>query len=423
MVTHGGEIPLEKKSYGVAISWDEGARKVDVDIQAVIVDNSGQVVDAVYYNNMKALKCVTHSGDELTGQKSGFDEVIWVNFRKMPEHIGLIIFVLAAYSGGHLSDARNGVIHILEDNKDNQVANVSMQDRRADVDVICMMVRGQGNSAATWSLQYLSLPQQSGKHFMDVLEPTIGGVVRSVIPGAPKRLKVAFAMQKGSMMDLAENNETMSIVSAALGWDTADDMDIDLDVSALVFDEHGKNKDTIFFGNLEGHGIQHTGDNLTGEGDGDDELIHVRFTELPSWANQIVFIVNIYTKGLSFEAVRNPYCRILDATGTELARYQLREARRESGLIIARLYREPCLTRWGFQAIGTFCRGNTWKDSLGDVHKVVMQKPLALQMRSSSSGSLGETSSTAGSYAGAARSEAVTSPTPSQKKSSACVLQ
>lgn len=369
------DFPLTAGRYGVAISWDSSPGcNVDVDLQAVIVDGKGQVIDAVYYNNLKALGSLTHSGDETTGERSGFDEMIWINTARLPEHVRMIVFVVAAFNGGHLRDAKNGKIHVLEQRKDNEVASFAIEESKADVDAVAMMVK----SDKAWVLRIVEEPALEGQHFMDILEPIIGNLVRGVLPGAPRRLKAAFAMEKSAVMDLPQSSEIKQIV-AGLGWDTANG-NVDLDVSAVLFDNSGKDRDAIFFGNLTGSGLQHSGDNLTGEGSGDDETIVANLEAIPEWAHQVVLCVNIYTPGVTFEQVANPYCRILDAAGNELARYALKEADAQNGLIIARLFREDS-ARWGFQAIGSFCRGNTYKDSLADMVELVRQTPRELQMR------------------------------------------
>jgi tellurium resistance protein TerZ len=228
-------------------------------------------------------------------------------------------------------------------------------------------------------LDIIEEPARSGRHFIDILEPTIGNIVRAAMPHAPKKLKVAFAMEKGTVVDLPQSSEIKNI-KAGLGWDT-DDGEADLDVSAVLYDASGKDRDAVFFGNLTGHGLQHSGDNLTGEGDGDDEVISVDLLAIPNWVEQIVFSVNIYSRGISFDQVANPYCRIMDGQDFELARYELKEAGRENGLLIARLFREEGGDRWGFQAIGTFCKGNTWKDSLPYMAQVVGKQPRQLQLQ------------------------------------------
>merc|ERR1719515_535694 len=120
-------------------------------------------------------------------------------------------------------------------------------------------------------------------------------------------------MEKGTVVDLPQSCDIKRI-KAGLGWDT-DNGEVDLDVSVVLFDARGKEIDAIFFGNLEGHGLTHSGDNLTGEGAGDDETITVELMAVPDLVQQMVFSVNIYSKGVSFSQVANPYCRILDNEG------------------------------------------------------------------------------------------------------------
>jgi len=194
-------------------------------------------------------------------------------------------------------------------------------------------------------------------------------------------MKVAFAMEKGAVFDLPQSNQ-MHGITACLGWDVSGS-GVDLDVSAVLFDGRGKTVEAVFFGNLEGAGLTHSGDNLTGAGDGDDETIQCNLEAIPTEVEQVFFVVNIYSRGVTFERVSNAYCRIVDSSQNELARFTLQEGQQQSGLIMARLFREAD-GRWGFQALGSFARGNTWKDSVRDCLAVLGQKPRELQMRGQS---------------------------------------
>eukprot|EP00930_Biecheleria_cincta_P055657 TRINITY_DN41955_c0_g1_i1.p1 TRINITY_DN41955_c0_g1~~TRINITY_DN41955_c0_g1_i1.p1 ORF type:complete len:441 (-),score=96.60 TRINITY_DN41955_c0_g1_i1:47-1342(-) len=378
-LSRGAEIPINPnvEKYGIGISWDAGSTAVDVDLQAVICDNRGVIIDAVYYNNLKALRSVTHSGDEQTGEKTGFDEIIWVNLKKLPEHVKVIVFVVAAHNRGHLRDVRNGLIHVVEDTKDNEVASYRMEQSPAEVDAVLMMVKSDGGD---WNLRVIDEPAREGRHFIDILEPTIGNLIRAVIPTAPKRQKIAFAMEKGAVVDLPATSRA-GCITAGLGWDVSAGAEIDLDVSVVFFTKEGQNLGAVFFGNEEEFGVKHSGDNLTGEGHGDDETISVDLPSIPRHVDQMVFCVNIYTKGVSFDQVSNSYCRICDQEGMEMARYVLREGKGEAGLLMARLFREDGDQRWGFQAIGTFCRGQTWKDSVPQMLPLVSTSARQLQMQ------------------------------------------
>eukprot|EP00746_Dinoflagellata_sp_MGD_P155413 gnl/MRDRNA2_/MRDRNA2_85357_c0_seq2.p1 gnl/MRDRNA2_/MRDRNA2_85357_c0~~gnl/MRDRNA2_/MRDRNA2_85357_c0_seq2.p1 ORF type:complete len:439 (+),score=84.62 gnl/MRDRNA2_/MRDRNA2_85357_c0_seq2:121-1437(+) len=415
------DFRLKKPRYGVAISWDHSGQKLDIDLQAVVVDDKGCIIDAVYYNNLKALKALTHSGDEQTGEKSGLDEVIWVNMNNLPANVRMIIFVVAAYAGGHLKDAQNGRIHILEEKADKEVARYAMEKSEEEVDIVGMMLREPDNS---WGYRVLEMPAEDGRHFIDILEPTIGNLIRSIIPSAPKRQKVAFAMDKGAVVDLPRSS-AIKCIKAGLGWDASRGGEIDLDVSAVTLTgPPAKVEDTCFFGQLEITGVKHSGDNLTGEGDGDDEIITVDLEKVKPGVSQIYFVINIYTRGCTFEKVKNAYCHIVTQEGEELARYELKDGRAQQGLLMARLFRERGNERWGFQALGSFCRGNTWKDSVNDICTVFGMTPQALQLKGQSTLML-DGSSAAVNVAQPTGSVAVApqaSPPPAPEKQGGCCV-
>merc|ERR1719386_563946 len=233
----------------------------------------------------------------------------------------------------------------------------------------------------TWNMRIVSEMVQKGQHFMDVL-PQLSGVIRSFLPHAPQKQKVAFAMEKGGVLDLPQN---LGQITVGLGWDV-DEGEVDLDVSAVLMDSEGKDLEAVFFGRLESeeHGIEHTGDNLTGEGDGDDEQIIAHLDRIGKNVQQIFFVVNIYTPHRTFAQVAEPFCRVVDdASGAELCRYKLRDAGCESGLIIARIAREAG-DRWGFHALGLPCRGRTFKDSLPQLRQASKVKTASLMLRQNS---------------------------------------
>merc|ERR1712054_523175 len=143
----------------------------------------------------------------------------------------------------------------------------------SSVNIVTAMVRnpldGSGpRSSWSWKLRVINEAVQQGRHFMDIL-PQLSMVIRRFLPHAPQRQKVAFAMEKGGVLDLPQD---LRQITVGLGWDV-DEGECDLDVSAVLMDRDGRDVESVFFGRLESeeHGIQHTGDNLTGEGEGDDE--------------------------------------------------------------------------------------------------------------------------------------------------------
>ena len=154
----------------------------------------------------------------------------------------------------------------------------------------------------------------------------------------------------------------LTAVTVGLGWDvrTTTGTDFDLDASALGVKSDGKvltDKHFVFFGNLVSPdgSIEHTGDNLTGEGEGDDEQIKVNLASVPADIDKVVFPVSIYEadqRSQSFGQVSNAFIRVINqADGTELARYDLSEdASTETAMVFGELYRNG--EEWKFRAVG-----------------------------------------------------------------------
>jgi tellurium resistance protein TerD len=170
------------------------------------------------------------------------------------------------------------------------------------------------------------------------------------------------SLSKGGNVSLTKEAPGLAAVTVGLGWDvrTTTGTEFDLDASAIVLNADGRvlsDKHFVFFNNTStpDSTVVHTGDNRTGEGEGDDEAVNVNLAGLPAEAAKIVFPVSIYdavNRAQSFGQVRNAYIRVLNAAGgAELARYDLSEdAATETAMIFGELYRNGA--EWKFRAIG-----------------------------------------------------------------------
>jgi tellurium resistance protein TerD len=173
---------------------------------------------------------------------------------------------------------------------------------------------------------------------------------------------VGVSLSKGGNVSLTKEAPNLTAVVVGLGWDarTTTGADFDLDASALLTSEAGKvlsDQHFVFFNNLKSPdgSVEHTGDNLTGEGEGDDEVINVNLAGVPADVAKIVFPVSIYeaeSRQQSFGQVRNAYIRVLNAADQrELARYDLTEdASTETAMVFGELYRNGA--EWKFRAVG-----------------------------------------------------------------------
>ena len=173
---------------------------------------------------------------------------------------------------------------------------------------------------------------------------------------------MSVSLSKGGNVSLSKEAPGLTAVLVGLGWDarTTTGTDFDLDASAIMVKADGKvvsDSHFVFFNNKTSPdgSVEHTGDNLTGEGEGDDESIKVNLATVPAEVDKIVFPVSIYeaeSRGQSFGQVRNAFIRIVNqAGGVELARYDLTEdASTETAMLFGELYRSSA--EWKFRAVG-----------------------------------------------------------------------
>jgi tellurium resistance protein TerD len=173
---------------------------------------------------------------------------------------------------------------------------------------------------------------------------------------------MGVSLSKGGNVSLSKEAPGLTAVNVGLGWDvnTFSGGEFDLDASAIVVNEGGKalsDGHFVFFNNLKSAdgSVEHTGDNLTGEGEGDDEVIKINLASVPSDAHKVVFAVSIYdadNRKQNFGAVRNAFIRVVNqADNKEIARYDLTEdASVETAMVFGEVYRSGA--DWKFKAVG-----------------------------------------------------------------------
>lgn len=173
---------------------------------------------------------------------------------------------------------------------------------------------------------------------------------------------MAISLSKGGNVSLSKEAPGMKNILVGLGWDarSTDGADFDLDASAFLIGASGKvrsDNDFIFYGKLKSDdgSIEHTGDNLTGEGEGDDESLYVFLDKLPADVEKVVFTVTIHDAALrnqTFGQVSGAFIRLVNKdSNAEVARYDLSEdASTETAMNFGELYRHN--GDWKFRAVG-----------------------------------------------------------------------
>ena len=194
---------------------------------------------------------------------------------------------------------------------------------------------------------------------------------------------MAISLKKGQRISLSKEAPNLTQVICGLGWDVVEKsgggffgafgggQDFDLDASVLCLDSNKKVtdiKDIVYFGNLkhQSDSIIHLGDNLTGAGEGDDEVIIVDLPKIPARITRLVFVVNIYDctkRKQDFSQVTNAFVRLVDrANNKELARYELSGSNYQgmTGMTLAEIYRHN--NEWKMAALGNGLKVEGLKD-------------------------------------------------------------
>lgn len=369
----------------VRLQWGS-ASQIDTDLQAVVVHRDGKIIDAAYYNNMKACggKALVHSGDEGGAAGGHGREEVRLTLPLVPKDVHMILILVCCYSGGTLDLVPGASVTVEQAKPTKQL----LHDAPVGVEASGLLVSGFVRQASGgWQLRPIGEALLNTRHFMDCLAEINRHIVAE-IPTANRKQKVAFAMEKGGNFDFAGS---LTKVVLGLGWDVEKGQ-VDLDASAVLLDKDAQVLESIFFGNLRCSGshstpgaVEHSGDNLTGEGDGDDEQLTVCLDQLGATVRDIFFCIHIYSKARNgqpktFRHVANPYCRVVEGglDGEELCRYTLVDAGDRSGLIIARI-RRGVDGRFSFNALGVPSRGTMYKDSIPEMQRIASLDPRQLQ--------------------------------------------
>lgn len=194
---------------------------------------------------------------------------------------------------------------------------------------------------------------------------------------------MAISLGKEQKISLTkEAGSGLTKVFMGLGWDPVkakgmfgglfgggDGGSIDLDASCMMFDGNKQLVDTIWFRQLKSHdgSIRHSGDNLTGDGAGDDEVIYVDLTRIPSNVQSLVFVITSF-RGQTFDKVESAFCRLVDESkNKELARFTLSDKTPVTAQVMAKVYKEN--GEWMMQAIGAPTNGTVQNQLLPVVQR------------------------------------------------------
>nr|AHE14913.1 stress family protein [uncultured bacterium] len=387
-MTPGSNIPLSVARVAVDV-----AAPVRLDVSALLIAANGKVrsdADFVFYNQP--------SGPGVTYRSGGgtAPDTITVDTSVVPAEVEKIVITASpdaqgvSFAGSEptaaVRDADGGAVlaTFTPPRLSTETALVVAEVyRRGGTWKVRAVGQGYANGLAGIATDFgvsVEEPTTAAPSAAAAAAPAVPGAVQTPAPAAaPPARPPASALASSSKANLdkgrvsLQKKQTVSLVKGGkplltsvkmgLGWEPAyRGKDIDLDASVIAYGPQRDHIESCYFGRLAilNGAIQHSGDNLTGEGAGDDESITVHLGGLPPEVTGLVFTVNSFS-GQKFSKVAKAYCRLIDATtGEELVRFDLTGAEPRTGVMMAKLVRQ-FTGEWEMTAIGDFVDSRTVK--------------------------------------------------------------
>ncbi len=290
-------LPSEGK-LTVALRWDFKRDAIDLDCSAVAFSHTASIKDAVFYNNLSALNgALKHSGDNRDGKKAGDDELIEVDLTGLTiSEVAAVAFVVNCHTApGSFADVQTACVQVRNSSQEiMQLLPLSLEAAHSSTACTVCMIHTKATSPG-WFLKAVGRFSE-GRTFEDVKNVLRDEVAKAIgldCGGRGSADDKGFFMTKGERYALSGGRVNDDSIQVGLGWTAC--LCTDLDVSAIAMDANDKVVTTVYHGHTSSAGISHGGDNVTGIGSGDDEVITIRFSKLEAGVDRIYFTVSVWT--------------------------------------------------------------------------------------------------------------------------------
>ncbi|MCZ7413595.1 TerD family protein [Streptomyces sp. WMMC897] len=366
-MTPGSNLPLTAARVAVDVS-----APVRLDVSGLLIAADGKVrsdADFVFYNQP--------SGPGVSHSSGGAADTITVDTAAVPADIEKVVVTASLDAAGSTFAGTEPTATVRDAVSGAVVATFTPPQLGTETALVVMEVYRRGG---TWKVRAVGQGYANGlagiaTDFGVTIEepapapaaapapPAQAAAAPAPAPGAGKINldKGRVNLRKNETVSLVKDNQPVrSALRMGLGWEPAyRGKNIDLDASVIAYDANRKPLDVCYFGklNILRGAIQHSGDNLTGEGAGDDESITVHLEGLPPEVTGLVFTVNSY-RGQKFSDVAKAYCRLLDERGQELVRFDLTDSEPRTAVLMCKFIRQYS-GEWEMTALGQFLDART----------------------------------------------------------------
>ena len=364
----GTWIVISEPEVFVGLGWDFSWNETfDLDASVTGFDINQEVVEYIYFQNKTGLGgSVKHYGDNLTGEGEGDDEVIKILLNKVPEKVHYLAVTINSYHGNSIIKAKRAFIRVYTK---NEKIGKYLLNRTKDCVGLLLGVFERDPKLDIWFFRVMADPIE-GKVVCDSeksMQKLLGNYSINVGYNSNYVNKIVkHPLPDEDIFDIGKwiKIET-GFIYVGLGWNIQKGFTFDLDASILTFDDKNNILDIVYHLNLQSKNgsIKHMGDNKTGEGEGDDEILSIDFRKLESNVVTIAVIVNSF-KGNSMINIIDGFIRLYDSD-RPLGVNILENCPDCVGLFLG-LFRKKEKS-WYFAAVKESIAGTIAKDSVNDV--------------------------------------------------------
>ncbi|MCQ2817031.1 MAG: TerD family protein [archaeon] len=377
----GTWLPIQEPEVFVGLGWDfTGGNTFDLDASITPFDDGNNVVEKpIYFSNKRGLGgSIIHHGDNLTGEGEGDDEVITVKLSQIPKVVTALAVTVNSYKGQSLIGAKSGFIRVYT--RGRELGKYILARTKDCVGLLLGLFERNMNN---------------GEWFFTVMaDPIEGRVVVNSIPSLKELLgnyNNAFTSVNCPKPTHPFPNEILfnpgnwvevkcANTFVGLGWDIVRGYTYDLDAGIIIFDGGDNVLDVIYHKNMRSldGSIYHMGDNKTGAGEGDDEIMGINFGSIAPNIMTLAVILNSF-KGNTLTGVQTGFIRIFDNNGP-IGCHLIGKGKDSTGLLLG-LFRRDMSGKWLFQAMIEPISGVIAPESVNDVKCLLYNYRLAEQIQ------------------------------------------
>ena len=372
----GSWIQVMEPLVMVGLGWDfTGGETFDLDASITAFTHEYSLVESIYFSHKIGLNnSIIHMGDNTTGEGAGDDEVIKVLLHKIPKRVHFLAVTINSYKRNSLIKARSAYIRLFTP---NYHLGKYLLNRTKDCIGLLLGVFERNPTQNSWYFRVMADPIKGNKvtESIDDIKTLLGSysmdsynsapTIQHPLPGEP--------IIKFNKWIKLQNRFTY----VGLGWNIQRGLNFDLDASILTFDKMNRLMEIIYHKNMRSYdgSIVHCGDNRTGAGEGDDEVLSVDFARINPNTFTMAVIINSF-KGNSMMHILNAFIRLYD-TQRPIGVHVLNNCPDCVGLFFG-IFRKDDKGIWYFTAIKEIIRGIVATESVNDVGYFLSKYPLKI---------------------------------------------